>query len=111
MQYGLSENVISKIYTVLEQYPAVEKAVLYGSRAKGNFKPSSDIDITLKGNNIDLKLLSRIILKLDDLLLPYKIDLSIYNHIANQELLYHIDRVGKILWDVNNIRINKKLIA
>jgi predicted nucleotidyltransferase len=111
MQYGLSENIVSKIYTVLGQYPAVEKAVIYGSRAKGNFKPSSDIDIALKGNDIDLKILSRIILNLDDLLLPYKFDLSIYNHIANQELLQHIDRVGKILWDANNISANQKLIA
>jgi predicted nucleotidyltransferase len=110
MQYGLSENMVSKIYTVLGQYPAVEKAVIYGSRAKGNFKPSSDIDIALKGN-IDLKLLSRIILNLDDLLLPYKFDLSIYNHIANQELLDHIDRVGKIIWDANNIQADQKLIA
>ncbi|MBC7399274.1 MAG: nucleotidyltransferase domain-containing protein [Mucilaginibacter sp.] len=111
MQYGLSENIVFKIHTVLGQYPAVEKAVIYGSRAKGNFKPSSDIDIALKGNDIDLKLLSRIILNLDDLLLPYKFDLSIYKHIANKELLDHIDRVGKILWDANNIQADKKLIA
>jgi predicted nucleotidyltransferase len=111
MQYGLSENIVSKIYNVLEQYPAVEKAVIYGSRAKGNYKPSSDIDIALKGNNIDLKLLSRIILNMDDLLLPYKFDISIYNHIANQELLDHIDRVGKIIWDANNIQADQKLIA
>jgi predicted nucleotidyltransferase len=89
----------------LEQFPAVEKAVIYGSRAKGNFKPSSDIDIALKGNGLNLRLLSRIILKLDDLLLPYKFDLSIYNHIANAELLAHIDRVGQTLWDVNKINV------
>lgn len=110
MQYGLSENIISKICTVLGQYPAVEKAVIYGSRAKGNFKPASDIDIALKGN-IDLKLLSHIILNLDDLLLPYKFDISIYNHIANHKLLEHIDRAGKILWDVNNIPTDQQLIA
>lgn len=101
MQFGLSDNTVLKINHVLEQYPAVEKAVIYGSRAKGNFKPSSDIDIALKGK-LNLKVLSDISLKLDDLLLPYKLDLSIYNHIANPELLDHIDRVGKILWDAND---------
>ncbi|WP_214069898.1 nucleotidyltransferase domain-containing protein [Mucilaginibacter sp. dw_454] len=101
MQFGLSENTVLKINNVLEQYAEVEKAVVYGSRAKGNFKTYSDIDITLKGKQIDLKILSGIIVKLDDLLLPYKFDLSIYNHISNTGLLDHIDRVGKVLWDVN----------
>jgi len=101
MLFGLSENTVLKINHVLQQYPAVERAVIYGSRAKGNFKSSSDIDITLKGE-LDLKILSDISLKLDDLLLPYKLDLSIYNHIANAELLNHIDRVGKVLWDAKD---------
>ena len=98
MLFGLSENTVLKINHVLQQYPAVERAVIYGSRAKGNFKSSSDIDITLKGE-LDLKILSDISLKLDDLLLPYKLDLSIYNHIANAGLLDHIDRAGRVLWD------------
>lgn len=102
MQFGLSDNIVLKIHHVLGQYPAIEKAIIYGSRAKGNFKSSSDIDITLKGNKVDLKLLSNISIKLDDLLLPYKLDLSIYNHISNPELLAHIDRVGKVLWDAND---------
>ncbi|MDB4926932.1 nucleotidyltransferase domain-containing protein [Mucilaginibacter sp.] len=105
MQYGLSSNTVSKINEVLEQFPVVEKAVIYGSRAKGNFKASSDIDITLKGSGIDLSILIRLNLKLDDLLLPYKFDLSIYNHIANPELLDHIDRVGQTLWDANKIGV------
>jgi predicted nucleotidyltransferase len=105
MKYGLSENTILKITHILEQFPVVEKAIIYGSRAKGNFKQSSDIDITLKGSNIDLQLLSRIILKLDDLLLPYKFDLSIYNHIANRELLDHINRVGQTFYETENLTI------
>lgn len=98
MKYGLSQNHIDKIINVLKQFPAVEKGILYGSRAKGNFKPSSDIDIVLKGKDMDLQVLSRISLMLDDLLLPNKFDLSIYHHIANQDLLEHIDRAGKNLY-------------
>jgi predicted nucleotidyltransferase len=104
MKYGLSEKNVLKIIDVLEQFPAVEKAVVYGSRAKGNFKAFSDIDVTLKGNDIDLQLLSRIVLKLDDLLLPYKFDVSIYNHISNVDLLDHIDRVGETFYQTTIIQ-------
>lgn len=102
MRFGLSENIVSKIADVLGQYPAIEKAVIYGSRAKGNFKIASDIDIALKGEKIDLKVLSDVSLKMDDLLLPYKFDLSIYKHISNPELLAHIDRAGQVLWDASS---------
>jgi len=103
MKYGLSENIILKISQVMQQFPAVERAVLYGSRAKGNFKTSSDIDITLQGKEVNLRVLSNVALELDDLLLPYKFDLSIYNHIANQELLDHIDRVGQTLYGTKTL--------
>lgn len=92
-----------KITDVLEQFPAVEKAVIYGSRVKGNFKAASDIDITLQGSAINLQLLSRVMLKLDDLLLPYKFDLSIYNHIANPDLIDHINRLGETFYRAKDL--------
>lgn len=94
MKYGLSENNFAHIREVLKQYPAIEAAYLYGSRAKGNYKPSSDIDLVLKGNDLNLRQLSNISLQLDDLLLPYKFDVSIYHHIDNSDLLEHINRIG-----------------
>jgi len=98
MEYGLSQNNIIKIINVLEQFPVIEKAIIYGSRAKGNAKLSSDIDLVLKGHELNLKLLNSVALKLDDLLLPNKFDLSIYHHISNKELKEHIDRVGKTVY-------------
>src|ERR1700761_2862648 len=97
MKYGLSENIIHKVNGVLEKFSSIEKAIIYGSRAKGNYKKSSDIDIALKGD-IDLQLLSTVILQIDDLLLPYKFDISVYDHIVNSELLDHINRVGKTFY-------------
>ncbi|MDN4165180.1 nucleotidyltransferase domain-containing protein [Cytophagales bacterium LB-30] len=84
---------------VFEKYPQIECAILYGSRAKGNYRPNSDIDLTLKGEHLDLSLLIKIENELDDLLLPYKMDLSIHHQIKNQELIEHIDRVGRILYN------------
>lgn len=105
MRYGLSDSVIDKISGILKEFPEVEAALIYGSRAKGNFKPLSDIDMVLKGDNINLRTLNRIILKLDDMLLPYKIDLSIYDHITNDDLLSHIDRIGQPIYS-NNLSVS-----
>jgi predicted nucleotidyltransferase len=96
MKYGLSSNNIVKITNTLKQFESIEEVILYGSRAKGNYKPSSDIDIVLKGKDINLNLLSKINTKLDDLLLPYKFDISIYHQISNAELLDHINRIGVV---------------
>ena len=98
MPYGLTEDTIHKTQTVFAAFAQVEQVILYGSRAKGNFKPGSDIDFTVKGKNLNLSLLNKISLQLDDLFLPYTFDLSIYEHIDNTELLEHINRVGIVFY-------------
>ncbi len=103
MNYGLALKDIQKIQSVFASYCEIEKAVLYGSRAKGSYSKGSDIDLTLVGNNIDLALLLRIETQLDDLLLPYKIDLSILHKIENSDLIDHINRVGKIFYKKSKI--------
>ena len=99
MNYGLSEEVLTKICQVFSHHPAIDQVVLYGSRAKGNFKTGSDIDLTLKGKVLNIDHLTVINNELDDLLLPYTLDLSIYKHIDNDNLIEHINRVGKVLYD------------
>lgn len=95
---GLSQNVIGQIVSIFSQYPQISEVVLYGSRAKGNYHPGSDIDLSLKGDKLDLKVLNQISNKLDDLLLPYMFDLSIYQQIENCDLLAHIERVGQLIY-------------
>lgn len=73
-------------------------AALYGSPAKGNYKRGSDIDLTLKGDALTYRDLLRLMDELDDLLLPYMIDLSIYDQIDNPALREHIDRVGVVFY-------------
>jgi predicted nucleotidyltransferase len=95
---GLPEDAIQSICQVLSQFPAVEQAILYGSRAKGSYRPGSDIDLTLKGEQLTYQNLLDIELALDDLLLPWKIDLSLTQQIDNPTLLEHIARVGKTFY-------------
>lgn len=94
MKFGLKESVIQKIQNVFAAFPEIDEVVLYGSRAKGNFRLGSDIDLTLKGDHIHLSVLNKISSQLDDLLLPYIFDLSVYRTIDNLALIDHISRVG-----------------
>ena len=97
---GLEKPVILKICDVFERYPQVEKAVLYGSRAKAVHKNGSDIDLTLHGGpDLTLHVLLRIADELDDLLLPYTFDLSILRDISDPDVAEHIRRVGVTMYE------------
>jgi predicted nucleotidyltransferase len=95
--YGLTADVIRQIQDVFGKYGKIDKVILYGSRAKGNFKIGSDIDLTIVGN-LTLSELLKIENDLDDLLLPYKMDVSLLHQIQDDSLLDHISRLGKIFY-------------
>ena len=94
MSFGLTEETVNKIKGVFAQYPQVTEVILYGSRAKGTHHNGSDIDLALKGKGLGLALVNRISDDLDDLLLPYTLDLSVFKQISNPDLVDHIHRVG-----------------
>ena len=96
MNHGLSESTVERIREVLANFPEVEKAVLYGSRAKGTHRPGSDIDLTLYGSGLNQSLLARIDAELDDLLMPCQMDLSLFVSLTHPALLDHIRQVGVI---------------
>ena len=99
MNHGLPETAVERIRQTLAGHSDVEKAVLYGSRAKGCQRPGSDIDLTLIGENLNHGSLTRIANELDELMLPWKIDLSLHSSLTHPPLLDHIRRVGVVLYD------------
>lgn len=100
MKFGLQEQTIQKIHSVLSNYPQVKKAIIYGSRAKGDYKHGSDIDLTLcGGSDLNLKVLYGIMEEIDDLFLPYSFDISISHQIADPDVLGHIQRVGQTFYE------------
>lgn len=101
MKYGLSESTVEKILGVFSDFPAIERAVVYGSRAKGNFKPGSDIDLTLYGASLTPGVCATIAEALDELLLPYEIDLSLFDSLDSAALREHIARVGIVFYQRN----------
>ncbi len=99
LKFGLKATTIDKIISVLVQYPQVESAIVYGSRAKGNYRPGSDIDLTLTGFELTYNTLLRIETKIDDLLLPYLFDISLLRQISDPDVVDHIRRVGIPLYE------------
>ena len=99
MNHGLSEKTLATLDSIFRKYPGIKQAILYGSRAKGNYKTGSDIDLTLKtGSDFNFTNLLRISSDFDDSDMPYFVDVSIYDKLSNPDLKAHIDRVGKVLY-------------
>lgn len=96
--FGLPDKTLATIRKILAQYPAVEKAILYGSRAKGNHRPGSDIDLTLIGDRLDLIILGKLAARLEESLIPYQVDLSLWQRIDHAGLRDHIQRVGVLFY-------------
>lgn len=91
---GLSETVLKALRAVFERWPAVEQVVLYGSRAKGNYRSGSDIDLCLQAPALSYAEQLQLENELDDLLLPYTLDLCCAHRLQSPELKAHIERVG-----------------
>lgn len=99
LPFGLKENTIERIKSVFSGHPQIGQVIIYGSRAKGNYRNGSDIDLTIKGEAVTLSELMKLETELDELLLPYKIDLSLLHKINDAEVIDHIKRVGVVFYE------------
>ena len=97
--FGLKKGTLDRIRGVFSGHPQVRQEIIYGSRARGNYRNGSDIDLTISGEAVTLSELMKIETELDDLLLPYKIDLSLLHKINDADLIDHIKRVGAVLFE------------
>ncbi len=85
MDFGLDEKVIKDIVSIIKKYDQVESACIFGSRARGDYRNGSDIDIALFGENLTNDINTKIYFEIDDLYLPYKVDLINFNTLVNEE--------------------------
>jgi predicted nucleotidyltransferase len=100
VNYGLKQRDIDYLLNAFRQYPEVEQAVIFGSRAKGSHKNGSDIDLAIKGKLVTDRTISALKTMLEDELpLPFFIDIVHYEKIKSKDLTDHIDRVGKVLYE------------
>ena len=103
--FGLRNSDLAEIRSKLREFPEVEEAWLYGSRAKGNQRAGSDVDLALKGQDLNYSAICEFSFVLNEkTLMPYNFDVLDYSTLTNQELIRHIKRVGKLLYQKSQIR-------
>ncbi len=96
--FGLSSSTIEKIHTVFNKYPEIEKVIVFGSRAIGNYKPGSDIDLALFGN-LSTDTCIKIKTELNEYTsIPYFVDVVLFSEIDTEPLKDHIQTIGKIFF-------------
>lgn len=98
MKYGLDEKDIDALTSVFEQNEKISKILIYGSRVRGNHAKGSDIDLCILDDGFSMSDRIHLGVQVDNLLLPYMVDISIYRDIRNQDLIEHIDRVGEVFF-------------
>jgi predicted nucleotidyltransferase len=97
--HGLSEKSVEKIRNLFLQHPEIDRAILFGSRAKGTYKPGSDIDLALLGRDLTQKMVSRLYQELDDLPIPYEFSLILWDKMTDPDVAAHIARVGLVFYE------------
>jgi predicted nucleotidyltransferase len=97
-RYGLEKSDIHDIVAILKENSKVQQIILFGSRAKNTYSNGSDIDIALKGEDLNTNDIINLSVELDELDLPYKIDLVIYERIQEKALKGHIKQAGVVLF-------------
>ena len=98
VQFGLPDDVLPRLLAVLSGNRKIRQITLYGSRAKGTARLGSDIDLCLEGDSLSLGALDELEAAIDDLLLPWKVDITVKQQIDNPDLIAHIERVGVRLY-------------
>lgn len=96
--FGLKEREISDLCNGLRKFPEIERAVVFGSRAMGNYKSGSDLDLALFGEELNFRHISGILNIMEESVFPYALDLVIYDRVENPKLREHIDRFGRELY-------------
>lgn len=100
MNTGITEASYTRILKVLDKFPEIESARIFGSRAKGNFKAGSDIDIVIYGHDCTDQTSMQLKAVLNEQEpIPYFVDVINYRTITNADLKDHIDRVSIVLYE------------
>lgn len=96
--FGLTDRNILTLHDIFDKYPEVLEVNIFGSRAKGNYKTGSDIDLAIMNQEVNQKTIARILSDCADSSLPFKVDLVAFHSLKTNEFIEHIIRVGKLFY-------------
>jgi uncharacterized protein len=97
---GLTKSELGHIVEAIARFEEIVEVVVFGSRAKGNHKPGSDVDLAVKGDRITERTLAQLADYLnEETPLPYFFDVVHYNRLDQQAVVDHIDRVGMVIYN------------
>jgi predicted nucleotidyltransferase len=99
--FGLAPKSLERLKKLFAKNENIKCVMLYGSRAKGDFKNHSDIDLAVM-STLSFDELLRLETEIDDLLLPQEVDLIRFDSIENTALKEHIERWGKVFYKRQN---------
>ena len=100
MNFGLRDEDLAYIVSVIQDFAEIRKAVVFGSRAKENYKQGSDVDIAIFGEAVSFSTIARLHFRLEEEgPLPYLFDIVDGTHSEHPELKEHVERVGKIIFE------------
>jgi predicted nucleotidyltransferase len=99
MKFGLENDQIAEINKILSSNSRIEQVIIFGSRAKGNYRPGSDVDLAVVGGQLKFDELLEISIELGSLNYPMKFDLILYHQIKDDEVIDHIRRVGILFYE------------
>ena len=96
--YGLTDKSYHELLQILASIPEIEEALIFGSRARGDYWRASDVDLSIKGKDFDRHTLARLNDKLYNSHIPQFFDTHIYANIQNPQFKACVDRDGKVLY-------------
>ncbi len=99
---GLDEDTTKKIVDEIKKLPQISEAILFGSRALGTYKNGSDVDIAVKGKEVDISSIWSLLYNLNEKgTLPFMFDIIHYDRVKNKALKEHIDQFGVTIYPKN----------
>jgi predicted nucleotidyltransferase len=97
--YGISEKTYRLLLETFNRFSEINEVLIFGSRAKGNYRNGSDIDLAIKGENVDPSLIFKLKNLFNERLpIPYKVDVVGFNYLTHKKLKDHITRRGKLIF-------------
>ena len=101
-RFGLTERDMQTFQKIFSAFPDVKEVQIFGSRAKGNYKNGSDIDLAIVNDDFNSNTLAKLAGEFEESSLPYKVDIVAMKYLKLHELIDHINRVGVVFYKRTN---------